>query len=1006
MPPAIPVRFNTTVSPNFYNPFDKSFDFPGLDFNTSVNVQLGVGTPTGLPGVAASLLYSPLQGSLQYSIGAGVTDIAEAGIFTAVYGGPQWYPKLGAILPKIDGEALMKLNQPERVSKALDNGFSAKAILDGVKSGADDVNGPEGDYVPPNAGRGSVDPTIAYRNDPQSPTYSTPKDTYNPSNNDARHFGPTPDPRDADNTYPGGPMAGATIPGREATTNLTAGSSQGRGGHPVTDPIDRATSGGANSHNPAGNGLGNGGGVKSGGTVGGGVVGGGGGGKDYTPSSLQHDTNISAIKKEGVHYNGGTMVAPILLDISGTGIAITELTSSNRFMDAEGTGLLHRSAWAGAGTGVLFYAPNNETAIVRNDQYIFTEWDPTAKGDLEALRNVFDSNGDGMFTAADAKFALFKIEVTNADGTTSVVTLAQAGITAINLKADLTSIDYADGSMITGQTTFTRSNGTTGTVANTTLASESAGYAVTKVETIDVSGNRVVTNTAFAADGSIAEVIKSVTSPSGNSITTSFDVNGDGVWDQVQTIATSTDGAGVKTETLTNRNGGNVLLDAKTTITSADGKTITILRDATGGGYTSQSEVRTTYGDLHRTIVITDLNADGSTIRSKSTNLSINGLTRTVSTDLDSNGTPDRIAAHALVVNGDTSRTETTSDTANNGALLAKTVFTTSANGKTQTSLTDLDGDTDTDRTDTATITVNGDGTTNSVTSVNNGDGTLRSRVTVAQSADSLSSTETIDVNGDSVIDRTTTDVMVINADTSRVQTVSEFNTDDTLRDRVTTTIGADRVSKTVLVDQDGNGTTDASQIVTVAGNGVRTATGSNFNADGSLINRSVATTSANGLSTTTTFDRDGNAVTDLSMTDVTVFNGNGTATQTVSTLAGNGTMTAQNVATTSANGLQVTTQVDIDGVGGFDYSESSLKEVFGDLSTRVTNTTLNGNGSLRSQSVMNATANRRDVSTTIDSNGDGFVDQTVAMAKAANGTVTDTVTAKNRDGSVVDQLR
>ena len=174
---------------------------------------------------------------------------------------------------------------------------------------------------------------------------------------------------------------------------------------------------------------------------------------------------------------------PILLDIAGTGIAITELTSSNRFMDAEGSGLLHRTAWAGTGTGVLFYDPNNEGAIVRNDQYIFTEWDPTAKGDLEALRNVFDSNGDGVFTSADAKFALFKIEVTNADGTTSVMTLAQAGITSINLKADLTHVQYADGSAITGQTTFTRVGGSTGTVANTSLASESAGYAVTKVVT-------------------------------------------------------------------------------------------------------------------------------------------------------------------------------------------------------------------------------------------------------------------------------------------------------------------------------------------------------------------------------------------------------------------------------------------------------------------------------------------------------------------------------------------
>ena len=49
------------------------------------------------------------------------------------------------------------------------------------------------------------------------------------------------------------------------------------------------------------------------------------------------------------------------------------------FMDAEGSGLMHRSAWAGTATGVLFYAPLNEGAIVRNDQYIFTEWGETRR---------------------------------------------------------------------------------------------------------------------------------------------------------------------------------------------------------------------------------------------------------------------------------------------------------------------------------------------------------------------------------------------------------------------------------------------------------------------------------------------------------------------------------------------------------------------------------------------------------------------------------------------------
>ena len=38
-------------------------------------------------------------------------------------------------------------------------------------------------------------------------------------------------------------------------------------------------------------------------------------------------------------------------------------------------------------------------------QYVFTEWNPTAAGDLEALRSVWDSK----LTAADAEFAKFDI---------------------------------------------------------------------------------------------------------------------------------------------------------------------------------------------------------------------------------------------------------------------------------------------------------------------------------------------------------------------------------------------------------------------------------------------------------------------------------------------------------------------------------------------------------------------------------------------------------------------
>lgn len=111
---------------------------------------------------------------------------------------------------------------------------------------------------------------------------------------------------------------------------------------------------------------------------------------------------------------------PILLDLDGNGIRITEQSRSGMFVDAGGDGLKHRTAWAGAGDGVLFYDPDGTGAITEKRQYVFTEWGerrkrngpgdrfrqrtrraPTATDDLAALRSVFDSNGDGVLNASD-----------------------------------------------------------------------------------------------------------------------------------------------------------------------------------------------------------------------------------------------------------------------------------------------------------------------------------------------------------------------------------------------------------------------------------------------------------------------------------------------------------------------------------------------------------------------------------------------------------------------------
>jgi hypothetical protein len=71
---------------------------------------------------------------------------------------------------------------------------------------------------------------------------------------------------------------------------------------------------------------------------------------------------------------------------------------------------------------VLFFDPNDTNAITQANQVVFTDWDPTASTDMQALLDVFDTDHDGKLDAGDANFSKFKLMVTNADGTQSVQT--------------------------------------------------------------------------------------------------------------------------------------------------------------------------------------------------------------------------------------------------------------------------------------------------------------------------------------------------------------------------------------------------------------------------------------------------------------------------------------------------------------------------------------------------------------------------------------------------------
>ena len=76
---------------------------------------------------------------------------------------------------------------------------------------------------------------------------------------------------------------------------------------------------------------------------------------------------------------------------------------------------------------------------------------------MQALEQVFDTNHDGVLNASDSSWNDFRILVTNADGTQTLETLAQAGVTSINLTPNSYEQVFTDGSSIDGETTFTAS---------------------------------------------------------------------------------------------------------------------------------------------------------------------------------------------------------------------------------------------------------------------------------------------------------------------------------------------------------------------------------------------------------------------------------------------------------------------------------------------------------------------------------------------------------------------
>lgn len=691
-------------------------------------------------------------------------------------------------------------------------------------------------------------------------------------------------------------------------------------------------------------------------------------------------------KSGGKSDSSGSSGKPVLLDLNGDGrLEVSDQTSSDIFLDIGGDGYKRRTSWVGAGDGVLMIDADNDGTISSRKEIVFTEWSPSAGSDMQALRQVFDTNQNGKLDAGDAQWSQFKIMLTNADGTVTQKSLAELGIESIDLSIDETRIDFDGGSSIDGQTTFTRTNGETGTAATATLKHDDNGFVVSETKTTDASGNVNVVTKAHDKDGRLASETTRTTSANGLGVTMRFDDNGDGVVDRALTdVTTLAQGARTRVETM--RNGGGTLLWSRTSDISADGTTTVISRDELGGGYTTERETRVTGSDNSLTMTIAQLAQNGDVISQTSSVLSADRLSRTSYIDANGNGQNERITEHQTIRYADGGRFERDLTWGADWSLLRKEEVAISADNLTQTRFVDLDGDAIWDNTFTSTVSRNQAGDTTVRKTSLSRDGAKFADIETTTSADGLSRSIREDANGDGTFERSVSDMTSISADGAKTTTVTGYSAVGHLLSQATEQRHADGLTGSNTIDSNGDGHTDQLITVSRAADGTITETTRIFSADGTVASEGIKETSADGLVSTSKLDRFSRGRFDEITLSNLVRQADGGSTRTVEKRSENSTLVNRIVESSNATGLSTSNSTDLDGNGSFDQIISANKTHNADGSETLITENRSGDGSLISKEENWVTGDKRGKLVRTDTDGDGNINIEVGSTIGTDG--------------------
>jgi hypothetical protein len=161
---------------------------------------------------------------------------------------------------------------------------------------------------------------------------------------------------------------------------------------------------------------------------------------------------------------------PLVLDLNGGGISTVGINPSAPILfDHDGDGIKTGTGWVGAAEGMLML-DINANGNIDSGRELFGDNTLLPSGQLAAngfaALAQYDSNADGRINSQDAIYTQLKIwQDANQDGvsqTSELSTLAQQGVSSINLTATQTNTNLGGGNTQTWTGSFVRVDGTTG----------------------------------------------------------------------------------------------------------------------------------------------------------------------------------------------------------------------------------------------------------------------------------------------------------------------------------------------------------------------------------------------------------------------------------------------------------------------------------------------------------------------------------------------------------------